>query len=382
MERTILIVDDEERITRLLSFLLGRHGFKTIAANDPQDALRLARSEKIDLIITDVMMPGLNGFELAQKLKDDPATGRIPLMFLTAKSDITDKFTGYFVGAAEFLSKPFQTEELLSRVRKVLEVDELEQALQIEAPAEIRRRISGSGTVTEHIAPSGKTVVAPYVKIADVLRIYDRVMRAVDEEARAAIDDEVIDRAFEAALEKTAAKHPGLENLHIKPDGIDVEEAKRLVKKGNFEEANSAFCELLREFFDSVVREKDARKGVSIVVMDNDEETVDFYELVLTEAGFNVAKIAGDEQLWNSLSDGQMPSLVLVNASVEGWDLPAICRRIRESEKTAALPILAVSDWYDATRVKEAFSAGASDYLVKPFSNSELVAAVVNVLRK
>ena len=382
MERTILIIDDEERITRLLSFLLNRHGFNTITSTNPTQAYDIATRKKVDLIIADIMMPEMNGFELAQKLKDNAATARIPLMFLTAKSEITDKFTGYFVGAAEFVTKPFKTEELLARVRKVLEVDELEQAFQIEAPAEIHKRACAARTVTEHIAPTANATMRPYVKITDVLHIYDRIMHTVDQEGRAAIDENVIDRAFESALQKVAQRFQGLENLHIKPDGINVAEAKCLVKKGNFAEANAAFCELLREFFEAVIDEKDSRNGIRIAILDGDRETADFYDLVLTEAGFNVAKNENEEDLWKSLTDGARPNLILVNASMDGCDIPALCRRIRGSEETADIPLLGVSDWYDARQVKEAFAAGASDYLVKPFNNSELVNAVVSLLRK
>jgi len=383
MERTILIIDDEERITRLLSFLLNKHGFKTIAATEPAKALEIAQSQRVDLIISDVMMPGINGFELAQKLKDNPNTTRIPLVFLTAKSDITDKFTGYFVGAAEFLTKPFKTEELIARVKKVLEVDELEQALQITSSVDPRRRAVAAGNATEEIAPppAAKTSQS-FVRIADILGIYDRIMHVIDEEGRKNIDESALDMAFESALEKISAEHSALANLHLTPDGVNVDEAKRLVKKGNFEEANAAFCALLKQFFEMLVRDKETRNGVQIAIMDNDEETADFLDLVLTEAGFSVCRIAGESELVDSLDTATPPHLILVNASMEGYDIVDLCRRIREEKAGADVPVLAISDWFDAEQVKAAFAAGVTDYLVKPFSNTELVSVVVNLLRK
>jgi len=383
MERTILIIDDEERITRLLSFILGKNGFKTIAATDPAKALEIIQSQKVDLIISDVMMPGINGFELAQKLKDNPDTARIPLVFLTAKSDITDKFTGYFVGAAEFLTKPFKTEELIARVKKVLEVDELEQALQITAPVETRKRSLASASATEEIAPpSAAKTGQSFVKIADVLNIYDKIMRVIDEEGRKSINESALDTAFESALEKISEKHPALANLHLTPDGVNVDEAKRLVKKGNFEEANAAFCDLLKQFFEMLVRDKETRSGVPIAVMDDDKETADFLDLVLTEAGFTIWKAAGESELFDSLNAGSPPHLIIVNASTEGRDITDFCRRIRAEKAAAEVPILAISDWFDAEQVKAAFTAGVTDYLVKPFGNTELVSVVVNLLRK
>lgn len=381
MEHTILIIDDEERITRLLSFLLSRHGFKTIAANDPAKAYEMAQATKVDLIICDVMMPGINGFELAQKFKDTPATAQIPLMFLTAKSEITDKFTGYFVGAAEFLTKPFETDELLARIKKVLEVDELEQALQMGVAAEMRNR-PVTATVEKAPPPPPAATRQGFVKIADVLNIYDKIMRLIDEEGGKEIDESTLDAAFETALESTASERPSLASLHISPDGVNVEEAKRLVKKGNFAEANAAFCELLRRFFDALVREKEVRNGVQIAVLDSDEETADFLDLVLTEAGFGVQKTASTDELLNSISENSVPGLIIVNASMEGFDVVEFCRRLRGEKETENVPVLAISDWFDAEQVKAAFAAGATDYLVKPFSNTELVSVVVNLLRK
>jgi DNA-binding response OmpR family regulator len=382
MERTILIIDDEERITRLLSFLLNRHGFNTLTATEPMKAYEMAQAGKVDLIISDVMMPGMNGFELAQKLKDNPATARIPLMFLTAKNEITDKFTGYFVGAAEFLTKPFKTDELLARVKKVLEVDELEQALQISSATETRNRAAVAG-ITEDVAPppSARTTHG-FVKIVDVLNIYDRVMRTIDEEGRKNIDETTFDTAFEAAVESIASQHPALTNLHVTPDGINVDEAKRLVKKGNFEEANAAFCELLKQFFSALVRDAEERTGVQISVFDTDQETADFLDLVLTEAGFSVHKLTSESALFESLNERAAPNLILVNASMEGCDIADMCRRLRAEKATANVPVLAISDWFDAEQVKAAFAAGVTDYLVKPFSNTELLSVVVNLLRK
>lgn len=323
----------------------------------------------------------MNGFELAQKLKENPATAKIPLIFLTAKSDITDKFTGYFVGAAEFLSKPFKTDDLVARVNKVLEVDELEQALQLNAATETRNRTASAAAVTENTsAPPATQTAQGFVKIADILGIYDAVMRAIDEEGRKAIEESAFDAAFESAVSGIANTHPELANLHITPGGLNVAEAKRLIKKGNFAAANTAFCEMLKQLFETLAAEKETRNGVTVVVLDRNDESADFIDLVLTEAGFTARRVA-EENIFEP-SDNGTPNLILANASMENFDIGDFCRRVRGTESLAKVPILAVSDWFDAEQVRAAFASGVTDYLVKPFANTELVSAVVTILRK
>ncbi|MCK4538408.1 MAG: response regulator [Candidatus Krumholzibacteria bacterium] len=117
----ILVVDDEEHIRRILQFQLEKYGYVVKTAENGEVALRIVHREAPDLIILDLMMPKVNGFEVCRRLRADFQTSHIPIIMLTAKSDLPDKIKGLRDGANDYLIKPYANEELLLRVRNVLE---------------------------------------------------------------------------------------------------------------------------------------------------------------------------------------------------------------------------------------------------------------------
>jgi two-component system KDP operon response regulator KdpE len=119
-EGRILIVDDESSIRLVCQLNLDAVGFQTLEAADGETALALARAEQPDLILLDVMMPELSGWEVCTTLKSAPETRPIPIAMLTVKSEIRDLITGMQVGADDYITKPFGTNELLARLRAVL----------------------------------------------------------------------------------------------------------------------------------------------------------------------------------------------------------------------------------------------------------------------
>jgi diguanylate cyclase (GGDEF)-like protein len=116
----LLVVDDDPFIARLLEIELAAAGYDVRVANDGQQALELIASEPPDLVITDVMMPHVDGFELTRLLRQDPRTAIISIIILTARGLSADKLEGFAIGADDYIVKPFDTPELLARVRGVL----------------------------------------------------------------------------------------------------------------------------------------------------------------------------------------------------------------------------------------------------------------------
>ena len=114
----ILAVDDEDSIRELLELQLKRNGYETLTAADGQAALEQAA--KADLVLLDVMLPGIDGFEVCRRLKADPSTQAIPVIMLTAKSEEIDKVLGLELGADDYMVKPFSVRELLARIKAVL----------------------------------------------------------------------------------------------------------------------------------------------------------------------------------------------------------------------------------------------------------------------
>ena len=117
----ILVVDDEEHITELLAMALGYQGFEVERAANGREALDAVVRRAPDLLILDVMMPQLDGFEVARRLRlDEGAATRVPIIFLTAKDATQDKVEGLRLGSDDYVTKPFSIEELVERVKAVL----------------------------------------------------------------------------------------------------------------------------------------------------------------------------------------------------------------------------------------------------------------------
>ncbi|HRQ40393.1 MAG TPA: response regulator transcription factor [Chloroflexota bacterium] len=117
MSKTILVVDDEERLVALVTAYLEQGGFRVVAAGNGRDALFLARQEKPDLILLDLMMPELNGHEFLRRHRQERNT---PVILLTAKVEEDDRVLGLELGADDYVTKPFSPRELLARVRALL----------------------------------------------------------------------------------------------------------------------------------------------------------------------------------------------------------------------------------------------------------------------
>ena len=136
-KRCILVVDDNRSVVRIIEVLLQREGFETLTAFDGLEGLQKAREEKPDLIILDIVMPRMDGYEVCRLLQDDADTASIPILMLTVmgqlddptlddqaiKTHVRERMEGFEAGAADFLSKPIKAKELLDRVRTSLWFD-------------------------------------------------------------------------------------------------------------------------------------------------------------------------------------------------------------------------------------------------------------------
>ncbi|WP_437899070.1 response regulator [Sorangium sp. So ce124] len=207
---TILIVDDNPRNLGLLSDTLTGSGFEVAVAVDGARALRLAREGMPDLILLDVKMDGMDGFETCRQLKGDPATAAIPVIFMTASTDLSaDRVKGLNLGAVDYLAKPFLDEELLARVRVhtklrrltmhlAAQVDEriaAEAALQ-RLTQELERRV-GERTVALESALAGLTQAQ--AQMATVIRAAQAVSGEI-------VLDDVLDRLMRLTLEHAGAR--------------------------------------------------------------------------------------------------------------------------------------------------------------------------------
>jgi twitching motility two-component system response regulator PilH len=119
----IMIVDDSPTEVHVLRTALEKHGYETVAASDGQECLNLAREVKPDLILMDVVMPGVNGYQATRSLTRDPQTREIPVVMISSKSQETDKIWGMRQGAADYLTKPVTEAVLVAKTRELLDRD-------------------------------------------------------------------------------------------------------------------------------------------------------------------------------------------------------------------------------------------------------------------
>lgn len=120
MQKKILVVDDEKDIVELIAYNLEQEGFAVLRAYDGQAAWKAVRAARPDLVVLDLLLPGLSGLEVCKLIRRHEETERLPVIMLTAKSDQVDKILGLELGADDYMTKPFSVRELVARVRAVL----------------------------------------------------------------------------------------------------------------------------------------------------------------------------------------------------------------------------------------------------------------------
>jgi DNA-binding response OmpR family regulator len=145
METRVLVIDDEAPIRLLCRVNLEAEGMKVWEAEDGPRGLEAARDRKPDVVLLDVMMPGLDGWRVAEQLLEDPDTADIPIVFLTARAEFRDRARGLDIGGVDYVTKPFNPVELAPLVRELLERIERGERdeLRREKLDELRRLIEG-----------------------------------------------------------------------------------------------------------------------------------------------------------------------------------------------------------------------------------------------
>jgi DNA-binding response OmpR family regulator len=120
MAKKILIIEDDPSFSRAINHIIEKEGYAVITANNGLTGLRMAQGEKPDLLVLDVMLPGLDGFEICNRLRRDPLTATLPIIMLSAKGQESDKTMGLKLGANEYLTKPVDRALLLEKITALL----------------------------------------------------------------------------------------------------------------------------------------------------------------------------------------------------------------------------------------------------------------------
>ncbi len=120
MKQKILVVDDESAILELIQYNLEKAGYEVVTASDGSMACQKALAEKPDLLVLDIMLPGMDGLEVCRRLTADPQTMQIPILFLTARREEIDRVIGLEMGGDDYVTKPFSPRELVARIKAIL----------------------------------------------------------------------------------------------------------------------------------------------------------------------------------------------------------------------------------------------------------------------
>jgi DNA-binding response OmpR family regulator len=198
----VLVIDDDEGLNTLLAEYLSRFGFTVHAVTHPEDGLRAFRAAPPDIVVLDLMLPGMDGFAVCRRIRE---TSRVPIMMLTARGDVTDRIVGLELGADDYLPKPFEPRELVARLQAVL------RRTDAAAPAEILR----GGAVEMHLASRRATLdgrelaltTAEFALLALLLRQRGRVLtreRILDETR--GVDWDAYDRSVDVLVSRLRQK--------------------------------------------------------------------------------------------------------------------------------------------------------------------------------
>ncbi|HAY98920.1 XRE family transcriptional regulator [Mesotoga sp. SC_NapDC2] len=139
-KKSILVVDDEPSIVELLTFNLKKEGYNVLKAYDAEEALKIAEDNETDMFIVDIMLPGMDGFELVRNLRATEKFRQTPVIFLSAKSEEFDKVLGLELGADDYITKPFSVREVLARIRAVFRRIQQSAQAKEERPKKILAR--------------------------------------------------------------------------------------------------------------------------------------------------------------------------------------------------------------------------------------------------
>ena len=182
-EFKLLVVDDVQTNVLLLKALLGKEGYGILVANNGQEALEVIRNENPDLILLDVMMPGMDGFEVAERLKSEEFRCEIPIIFLTALDDTQSIVNGFKLGVGDFISKPFRKEELMVRIKHQLSLVAARRIIE-EKNEELRKTIAGRDKMYSVIAHDLRS------PMASMKMLLNTIMMSVEKDK---IDPDIFD---------------------------------------------------------------------------------------------------------------------------------------------------------------------------------------------
>lgn len=227
---TILIIDDVPSNVKVLLKFLTEIGFKVLIAKEGKEGIQRAELIRPDLILLDVLMPGMDGFEVCSKLKSNENTRNIPIIFMTALTDTVDKIRGFELGAADYIPKPFQHEEVLARINAHLSIRKLQQQLQ-EQNQQLQKEINFRKQAEAGLEQTAMQLAERTVKLQEHANELEKRNLELDAFAHTIAHD--LKKPLETINSLTALlKNHCSSNIQL--DAKSIEELKKLEDTGQY----------------------------------------------------------------------------------------------------------------------------------------------------
>lgn len=231
LEGCVLVVDDNPTNLSILVNLLRDVGLRVLVATDGESAIEQTEYVKPDLILLDVMMPGIDGFETCQRLKANPETMKIPIIFMTALSETVDKVRGLSLGAVDYVTKPFEHEEVLVRIRTHLTLSKQRQTIEaqnLELQTEISDRKRAEEALTIFLHAVSHDLRNP---VTGLIMVLDNLAKTANSESHIPLPRTILERMRQSGERQLALINSLLEshvnNVHgifIHPDPVTISE--------------------------------------------------------------------------------------------------------------------------------------------------------------
>jgi two-component system sensor histidine kinase/response regulator len=222
LEGSVLVVDDNPTNLSILVNLLRDVGLRVLVAIDGESAIEQTKYVKPDLILLDVMMPGIDGFETCQRLKANPDTLKIPIIFMTALSETVDKVRGLSLGAVDYVTKPFEHEEVLLRIRTHLTIAKQRQTIEaqnIDLQTEIRERKRAEEGLTIFLHAVSHDLRNP---VTGIIMVLDNLAQTVNPEGNILLTRTIMERMRQSGERQLALINSLLESYVNDIHGIAI----------------------------------------------------------------------------------------------------------------------------------------------------------------
>jgi DNA-binding response OmpR family regulator len=340
-DRTIVLIEDDGEIRKLVTDILSAEGYHIVATGDPGRAVELVRESDPDLVVSDIAMPGMDGYAVLRALQSDPTTARYPVVFLSAQRDFSERVRAFRYGVVDYVSKPFTRDTLVKKIDRILDRRAGGVRPQAEAPAgellEEVRRDSRSGVLT---------------------------VRGEQGEARVVIRAGEVVESSGGPLPQDPAAPAQFHELDAAHEDIVAHDPPELPASDRLPRVEQV-PEVLRD----------------VVVVDDNTHFRHFLAGLLGSRGFVVHEAAnGDEGL--SLALERRPWLILSDVRMPGADGFEFCRRVRSHSLLRQTPFLFLSGWDDYKQRYHGLELGADDFISKQTPIRELLIRIQLLMKR